>query len=80
MSETASPGMNRMPASPSLLRAAVQIAGLAFASPSRADDWPTFRGNLFRNGATADAWLMRQVKDRMDPRRVFNPGRFVDGI
>ena len=28
----------------------------------------------------ADAWLMRQVKDRMDPRRVFNPGRFVDGI
>jgi glycolate oxidase FAD binding subunit len=28
----------------------------------------------------ADAWLMRQVKDRMDPRRLFNPGRFVDGI
>ena len=28
----------------------------------------------------ADAWLMRQVKDRMDPRRIFNPGRFVDGI
>jgi glycolate oxidase FAD binding subunit len=27
-----------------------------------------------------DAWLMRQVKDRLDPRRLFNPGRFIDGI
>ena len=24
--------------------------------------------------------LMRQVKEKMDPRRLFNPGRFVDGI
>jgi glycolate oxidase FAD binding subunit len=28
----------------------------------------------------ADAWLMRKVKEQLDPRRVFNPGRFVDGI
>jgi glycolate oxidase FAD binding subunit len=27
-----------------------------------------------------DAWLMRQVKDQLDPRRLFNPGRFVDGL
>ncbi len=27
-----------------------------------------------------DAWLMRQVKERLDPRRLFNPGRFVDRI
>jgi glycolate oxidase FAD binding subunit len=28
----------------------------------------------------ADTWLMRQVKERLDPRRLFNPGRFVDSI
>jgi glycolate oxidase FAD binding subunit len=27
-----------------------------------------------------DLWLMRQVKEKLDPRRLFNPGRFVDGI
>lgn len=27
-----------------------------------------------------DLALMRAVKERLDPRRVFNPGRFVDGI
>jgi glycolate oxidase FAD binding subunit len=27
-----------------------------------------------------DAWLMRRVKEQLDPRRLFNPGRFVDGI
>jgi glycolate oxidase FAD binding subunit len=27
-----------------------------------------------------DAWLMRAVKEKLDPRRLFNPGRFVDGI
>ena len=27
-----------------------------------------------------DAWLMREVKREFDPRNVFNPGRFVDGI
>jgi glycolate oxidase FAD binding subunit len=28
----------------------------------------------------ANAWLMRAVKDQLDPQRLFNPGRFVDGI
>ncbi len=27
-----------------------------------------------------DVWLMRAVKERLDPGRLFNPGRFVDGI
>jgi glycolate oxidase FAD binding subunit len=27
-----------------------------------------------------DAWLMRQVKEQLDPRGLFNPGRFLDGI
>ena len=31
--------------------------------------WGTPRG---------DAWLMRKVKDAFDPRRLFNPGRFVE--
>jgi glycolate oxidase FAD binding subunit len=26
-----------------------------------------------------DVWLMRTVKQKLDPRRLFNPGRFVDG-
>ena len=30
--------------------------------------------------STPDRALMRAVKDKMDPGRVFNPGRFVDGI
>jgi glycolate oxidase FAD binding subunit len=30
--------------------------------------------------STPDRVLMRAVKDKMDPGRVFNPGRFVDGI
>jgi glycolate oxidase FAD binding subunit len=33
--------------------------------------WGTPRG---------DIWLMRAVKDKLDPRHLFNPGRFVDGI
>jgi FAD/FMN-containing dehydrogenase len=28
----------------------------------------------------SDSWLMRVVKDRLDPRGIFNPGRFVAGI
>ncbi len=28
----------------------------------------------------ADLWLMRTIKDKLDPHRLFNPGRFVDGI
>ena len=27
-----------------------------------------------------DAWLMREIKQRLDPQNLFNPGRFVDGI
>jgi glycolate oxidase FAD binding subunit len=27
-----------------------------------------------------DYWLMRRVKETLDPRWLFNPGRFVDGI
>jgi glycolate oxidase FAD binding subunit len=27
-----------------------------------------------------DVWLMRRVKEKLDPRRIFNPGRFLDGI
>jgi glycolate oxidase FAD binding subunit len=27
-----------------------------------------------------DGWLMRAVKDQLDPKRLFNPGRFVEGI
>lgn len=27
-----------------------------------------------------DLWLMRHVKDKFDPRHLFNPGRFVEGI
>ncbi len=27
-----------------------------------------------------DAALMRAVKDKFDPRRLFNPGRFIDGL
>jgi glycolate oxidase FAD binding subunit len=27
-----------------------------------------------------DEWLMRKVKEKFDPRNVFNPGRFVGGI
>jgi glycolate oxidase FAD binding subunit len=28
----------------------------------------------------ADAWLMRAVKQKLDPRGLFNPGRFIEGI
>jgi glycolate oxidase FAD binding subunit len=33
--------------------------------------WGTPRG---------DIWLMRTIKEKLDPRRLFNPGRFVDGL
>jgi glycolate oxidase FAD binding subunit len=28
----------------------------------------------------SDLWLMRAVKAKLDPRRLFNPGRFLDGL
>jgi glycolate oxidase FAD binding subunit len=30
--------------------------------------------------APNDAWLMREVKLKLDPKGIFNPGRFIDGI
>jgi glycolate oxidase FAD binding subunit len=27
-----------------------------------------------------DVWLMRAIKEKLDPRRRFNPGRFIDGL
>jgi glycolate oxidase FAD binding subunit len=27
-----------------------------------------------------DLWLMRQVKDKLDPHHLFNPGRFIEAI
>jgi glycolate oxidase FAD binding subunit len=27
-----------------------------------------------------DVWLMRAIKEKLDPRRRFNPGRFLDGL
>jgi glycolate oxidase FAD binding subunit len=27
-----------------------------------------------------DVWLMKRLKEQLDPRSVFNPGRFLDGI
>jgi len=30
--------------------------------------------------ARGDWWLMREIKNQFDPRRLFNPGRFVDSI
>ena len=42
-------------------------------------EWKSVTG-VWGNTPPADIGLMRQVKNRFDPRRVFNPGRFVDGI
>jgi glycolate oxidase FAD binding subunit len=42
---------------------------------------PAWKGSLPVWGRPRnDAWLMRAVKEKLDPRRLFNPGRFVDGI
>lgn len=27
-----------------------------------------------------DLWLMKEVKDKLDPKRIFNPGRFIGGL
>ena len=27
-----------------------------------------------------DGWLMKAIKEKLDPKGIFNPGRFVDGI
>jgi len=42
---------------------------------------PDWKPNLLVWGNPRnDDWLMRNVKDKLDPRRIFNPGRFVAGI
>jgi glycolate oxidase FAD binding subunit len=41
---------------------------------------PAWKKDLPVWGRPRGAWLMRQVKDKLDPRRLFNPGRFIDGI
>ena len=42
---------------------------------------PAWKRSLSVWGAPrGDAWLMRRVKAALDPRGVFNPGRFVDAI
>lgn len=42
---------------------------------------PAWKASLSVWGpAPESAWLMREVKTKFDPKRLFNPGRFVDGI
>jgi glycolate oxidase FAD binding subunit len=42
---------------------------------------PAWKKDLPVWGASrGDGWLMRTVKDKLDPRRLFNPGRFVTDL
>jgi glycolate oxidase FAD binding subunit len=42
---------------------------------------PQWKSSLPVWGVARGDWpLMRRVKDGLDPRRLFNPGRFVDGL
>jgi glycolate oxidase FAD binding subunit len=41
-------------------------------------DWKT--GMEIWGHPREDFWLMRQIKNKLDPDSIFNPGRFVDGI
>ncbi len=42
-------------------------------------EWKS-RSGVWGNTPPPDGWLMRRVKEQFDPRHLFNPGRFVDGI
>jgi glycolate oxidase FAD binding subunit len=41
---------------------------------------PAWKRSVSVWDAVPDGWLMRAVKEKLDPRRIFNPGRFVEGI
>jgi glycolate oxidase FAD binding subunit len=41
---------------------------------------PAWKQTLPVWDAVAGGWLMRKVKEQFDPRRIFNPGRFIEGI
>jgi glycolate oxidase FAD binding subunit len=41
---------------------------------------PAWKQSIRVWDAVPAGWLMRAVKEQFDPQRVFNPGRFVEGI
>jgi hypothetical protein len=54
----------------------LELAGGAVTLPRCPPAWQT---TLPVWGAPRGDWpLMRRVKDALDPRRLFNPGRFLD--
>ena len=59
-------------------RGLAQKAGGSVIVPRCPSDWKAAL-NVW-GPAPGDAWLMREVKAKFDPKRIFNPGRFVDGI
>jgi glycolate oxidase FAD binding subunit len=68
-------------------RAAAMLKGLAETATSAGGNLVVprcpagWKGELPIWGAPrGDSWLMRRVKEQLDPRGLFNPGRFVDGI
>jgi len=67
-----------------LRRSIEDLRGWAFASGGSAvvqHAPPSLKRELDAWGPAGDAVpLMRRVKERFDPKRVLNPGRFVGGI
>jgi glycolate oxidase FAD binding subunit len=41
---------------------------------------PAWKQSMAVWDAAPAGWLMRAIKEQFDPRRVFNPGRFIEGI
>lgn len=62
----------------------VQLQAAAVAAQGNLVLWrcpSTWKTSLPVWGAPrGDYWLMREIKNKLDPRRIFNPGRFVDGL